>query len=64
MNRLFLINEEYYVVAFDYYDAITKFKNYRNQYDENIIEKIELVSEDIISNIVKQNGEEETEEEY
>ena len=58
MNRLFLINERYYVIAFDYYDAITKFKNYQRQYDEDIVEKIELISNEVIDRVKDIDSEE------
>ncbi len=48
MNRLFLINDDYYVLAFDYYDAIVKFKDYKKNYEEDIVEKIELITNDVI----------------
>lgn len=61
MNRLFLVNERYYVIAFDYYDAITKFKNYQHKYDEDIVEKIELISNEVIDVVEKQNMEDDEE---
>lgn len=49
MNKLFLINDEYYVIAFDYYDAITIFQKFNNYYNEDVIEKIEFVDKKVIS---------------
>ena len=59
MNKLFLINDMYYVIAFDYYDAITIFKKYENNYSEDIVEKIELVNSNVIqkANIVNEEEE-------
>lgn len=48
MKKMYLINEEYYVVAFDYYDAIQIFQDYKKEYKEDIIEKIEIVSTNVI----------------
>ena len=52
MNRLFLINDIDYVVGFDYYDAITKYKEYKENYDETIVQKIELVCDKVIHKAV------------
>ena len=48
MNKLFLINGQYYVLAFDYYDAITIFQEYKKEYSESIIDSIESVSENVV----------------
>ena len=59
MNKLYLINDLYYVLAFDYYDAITIFQNYEKKYSEDIIQKIEIVSENVlIKSQINQNEEE------
>lgn len=62
MNKLFLINDEYYVMAFDYYDAITIFKDWKHDYDEDIVRKIEIFSENIIFKEAKIEKEIEDEE--
>lgn len=63
MNKLFLINDEYYVLAFDYYDAITIFKDWKHNYDEDIVRKIEIFSENIIYKQAKIKKDEEKIEE-
>lgn len=63
MNKLFLINEKYYVVGMDYYDAIVKFQKYKNNYDESIIEKIETVSDLVIGKVLPLEEEDDYEDE-
>ena len=63
MNKLFLINENYYVVGMDYYDAIVKFQKYKNNYDESIIEKIEMLSDSVIEKVLPPEEESDYEDE-
>lgn len=65
MNKLYLINGLYYVLAFDYYEAITIFEKYKNNYSEDIIQTIELVSSKVVckEQIIKNEEKEDDENE-
>lgn len=65
MNKLFLINNLYYVMAFDYYDAIMIFQKYKNNYSEDIIQTIEAVASNVIcKNNLDNEEDEENKGEY